>query len=138
MDYAHISWHKNCIPIGMGEYSKRFGNLGESIASAYLKDNGYRVLDSNFRSNQGEIDIIAEEGDVLVFVEVKNYSYRSYGMPLGAVRKGKRESIIHAAKTYLYKNRIRDKNCRFDVVSLYWESMSQRKVELIKDAFRLC
>ena len=121
----------------MGKLSKSLGNLGEDMAVKYLNENGYRVLDRNFRSNQGEIDIIAEDGDVLSFVEVKNYSFRSYGCPLGAVRKSKRENIIHAARTYLYKKNIKDRSCRFDVLSIYWKSIEERTIELIKDAFRL-
>jgi putative endonuclease len=121
----------------VGKLSKDLGNLGESIAVRHLSEIGYKVLERNFRSNQGEIDIIAEDGEVLSFVEVKNYSFRSYGTPLGAVRKSKRENIIHAARTYLYKKNIKDKSCRFDVLSIYWESRGERKIELIKDAFRI-
>jgi len=122
----------------MGKFSKSFGNLGEDIAAGHLKEQGYKVLDRNFRSSQGEIDIVAEETDILVFVEVKNYSFRSFGMPLGAVRKSKRENMIHAARTYLHKKNIKNRFCRFDVLSIYWESSGNRKIELIKDAFRLC
>ena len=121
----------------MGEMSKRIGNFGEDIAANYLRDLGYRLLERNFRSNQGEVDIIAEDGDFLVFIEVKNYSFRSYGMPQASIRKSKRENIIHAARFYLHRRRITDKFCRFDVLTIYWEMEGGRKVELIKDAFRV-
>jgi len=117
----------------MTRTSVDIGRTGENIAADYLESNGYKVIERNFRSQQGEVDIIARDGEFLVFIEVKNYSFRSIGTPLGAVRKSKRESIIHAARTYLYKNNIKDTNCRFDVLSIYNSSQFQ----LIKDAFHV-
>jgi putative endonuclease len=121
----------------MGRQSKQIGQFGEDIAANYLRGLGYVIFERNFRSTQGEVDIIAEDGEVLVFVEVKNYSFRSLGSPYAAVNKNKRENIIHAARTYLYKRKITDKTCRFDVLTICWDESGGRKIELIKDAFRL-
>lgn len=118
---------------GMTKASVDIGRTGEDIAAQYLTNKGYLIIERNFRSQQGEVDIIARDGEFLVFIEVKNYSFRSIGTPLGAVRKSKRESIIHAARTYLFKNKIKGINCRFDVLSIY--NMSQ--FQLIKDAFHV-
>jgi putative endonuclease len=109
------------------------GIQGEDIAARYLSGKGYSILERNFHSQQGEIDIIAKEGQFLVFLEVKNYSFRSFGNPLAAVNKAKRASIVHAARTYLYKNNITGINCRFDVLAIY----NYEKFELIKDAFHV-
>lgn len=117
----------------MNRESVDIGSRGEDIAVQYLRGKGYIILERNFHSQQGEIDIIARDADHLVFVEVKNYSFRSIGSPLGAIRKAKKDSIIHAARTYLYKNNIRGINCRFDVLSI--NNMS--KFQLIKDAFHV-
>ncbi len=121
----------------MGKESKDIGNLGEDMAASYLAEAGYRIIDRNFHSHQGEIDIVAEDGDVLVFIEVKNYSFRSFGPPCSAIRKSKKENIIQTARYYLHRNRITDRSCRFDVLTIYWDSLRERKVDLIKDAFRV-
>ena len=119
----------------MGIESYQQGIKGEEIAENYLLGQGYQILEKNFHSQQGEVDLVAMDRETLVFVEVKNYSFRSYGSPLGAVRKSKRESIIHAARTYLLKNKLRKVNCRFDVVTIYRRPNGSRAVELYKNAF---
>jgi len=119
----------------MSQESQKIGKQGEDQACQYLEQRGFKILERNFHSQQGEIDIIGEDGQFLVFVEVKYYSFRSLGSPLGAVRKSKKESIIHAAQTYLYKNHIHDKNCRFDVLAFFRQPNGSLAVEHIKDAF---
>lgn len=121
----------------MGKESPILGREGEAIAVEYLIENGYKVLDLRFRSQQGEIDIVAKDGDFLVFIEVKTYSMGSIGTPLGAVTRSKKESLVHAAKTYLLKNNIKNINCRFDVLAIYrsWKGLSS--FDLIKDAFHV-
>lgn len=119
----------------MGHESYEQGIKGEEVAAKYLIQQGYRITERNYHSQQGEVDIIARDGNTLVFVEVKNYSFRSYGSPLGAVRKSKRESIVHAARTYLLKNKIHNVDCRFDVVAIYRRANGSRRVELFKNAF---
>ncbi len=119
----------------MGIESYQEGIKGEEAAEKYLIQHGYEILERNYRSQQGEIDIIARDGQFLVFVEVKNYSFRCYGTPAGAVRKNKKQSIIHAAETYLYRNKIKDTYCRFDVITIYRRMDGSRAVELYKDAF---
>jgi len=119
----------------MGKTSKDIGDSGEDKACEYLIQKGFKMIERNFHSQQGEIDIVARDGEFLVFVEVKNYSFRSYGSPLGAIGKNKRKSIIHAAQTYLYKNNIKDTNCRFDVVTIYHKNNGSCAIDYIKDAF---
>ncbi len=115
--------------------SYKLGQAGEDAAERYLKQHGYEILERNYHSQQGEIDLVAREGEFLVFVEVKSYSFRSLGSPAGAVRKGKRESIIHAAQTYLYKQRIRNTYCRFDVLTIYRRLDGSRAIDLYRNAF---
>jgi len=119
----------------MGMESYQQGLAGEEIAERYLSQHGYEIVERNFRSQQGEIDLIAREGDDLVFIEVKNYSVRSYGTPLSAVNKNKRRSIIHAARTFIYRKRIVGTNCRFDVITIYRQPDGSRAIELYKNAF---
>lgn len=119
----------------MGMESYQAGLKGEEIATEYLINLGYKILERNFHSQQGEIDLIAQDKDTLVFVEVKNYSYRSYGSAVGAVRKNKKQSIIHAAQTYIYKNQIKDVYSRFDVLTIFRKYNGQKMIEHYKDAF---
>lgn len=119
----------------MGKISKEIGDEGEEFAYEYLSGKGYAIIERNYRSRQGEVNIIARDGEFLVFVEVKNYSYRSYGSPLGAVRKNKKQSLIHAAETYLYKNRIRDTYCRFDVLTIFNRFDGTSTIDHYKNAF---
>lgn len=119
----------------MGKESKEIGTSGEERSCRYLEQNGFVILERNYHSQQGEIDIIAKDGEFLVFIEVKNYSFRSYGSPLGAIGKSKRQSIIHAAQTYLYKKNIKDTNCRFDVLTIHRKFNGSCVIEHIKDAF---
>ena len=116
----------------MSKESYQLGVTGEDLAVQYLRGKGYIIIERNFHSQQGEVDIIAKDGEILVFIEVKSYSFRSYGYPLGAIRRSKKDSIIHAARTYLYKNNIRNVNCRFDVLAIY----DMKDYQLIKDAFQ--
>jgi putative endonuclease len=119
----------------MGLKSYQTGKEGEEAAEKFLLQQGYEIIEKNFHSQQGEVDIVARQGDFLVFIEVKNYSFRSYGSPLGAVTKSKRQSIIHAAQTYLYKKNIKDTYCRFDVVTIYRRMDGSQAIELYKNAF---
>lgn len=119
----------------MGRESYELGKSGEETAAKYLEQHGYQIIEKNYHSQQGEIDLITRDGSFLVFVEVKSYSFRSLGSPLAAVRKSKRQSIIHAAQTYIYRNRIKDTFCRFDVITLYRRPDGSRAIELYKNAF---
>jgi putative endonuclease len=119
----------------MGMESYKQGIKGEDAAEKYLVQQGYEILERNFHSQQGEVDIVARDGRFLVFVEVKNYSFKSYGSPLGAVRKSKKQSVVHAARTYLYKKNIKNTYCRFDVLTIYRRPNGSRAIELYKNAF---
>ncbi len=119
----------------MGQESKTIGNDGEHQATEYLVGLGWKIIIRNFRSYHGEIDIIAEENDSIVFVEVKNYSGRSYYKPSYSISKAKKNCMIHAAKTYLMKEHIRNKNCRFDVITLYTDISGKKELEHYRNAF---
>ncbi len=121
----------------MSIQSKRLGDEGEQIAYDHLLSLGWQMIERNFHSSQGEVDIIAKDGQFLVFVEVKNYSFASFGTPVGAVRAAKKKSIIHAASTYLHKKNISNVYCRFDVISIYRNFEGKMNIELYKDAFQM-
>ena len=117
----------------MSIQSKLIGKEGEDAACRYIESLGWKVLDRNFCSSQGEIDIVAKDGQFLVFVEVKNYSFASFGTPVGAIRAAKKKSIIHAASTYLHKKNISDVS---GSMSFYLRGLRRKKnIELYKNAF---
>ena len=115
---------------------QQFGKKSERLAAEYLKLNGYRILDTNYRARQGEIDIIARDGGVLVFVEVKARSSRHFGSAKGAVTPAKQRKISMAALEYLKRTGQTDVRARFDVVAID-TAAGKTDIEVVKNAFAL-
>lgn len=107
------------------------GKYGEKLAVEYLSQNGYEMIAVNWRYKYWEVDIIAQDGISLCFVEVKSRLGSQYGVPSEFVDVKKQKNLVQAADAYIdvshYEGEI-----RFDIVSVYLES---NKIELIKDAF---
>lgn len=99
---------------------RSIGNIGEDIAVKWLvKNKNYNILDRNYSTGYGEIDIIAEDGKTLVFIEVKFRNGTDFGYPYEAVNKNKQCRICKAALQYVQKKyNTADINIRFDVVEL--------------------
>ena len=108
---------------------------GETLASNFLKENGYTILTRNYRRRSGEIDIIAMEGDYLVFIEVKTRTGTSHGHPLEAITLRKQRQISKVAQCYLAEKNLFDTAARFDVVSIVMSRNNQAQVEIITNAF---
>ncbi|OGI06354.1 MAG: YraN family protein [Candidatus Margulisbacteria bacterium GWF2_35_9] len=100
----------------MTTISKNIGDSGELLASQYLTEKSYIIRETNYHSKYGEIDLIAQDADTLVFVEVKNYSKSNYISLYNAISKHKQQKIIRTAKKYLLDKQIADMPSRFDVV----------------------
>lgn len=113
------------------------GKRGELLAVDFLKRNGYKILENNFRCRYGEIDIIAMEGKAFAFVEVKTKTNDAFGPPKTAVDLRKQRQLSKAALAYLTQNKLTNHPARFDVVGI---SIIEDKtvVELIRNAFELC
>jgi len=109
------------------------GKEGEKIAAVFLKKNGYRIIETNFRCVLGEIDIIAREKGALVFVEVKTRKSAELGYPEQAVGINKQKKMSQLALWYLQKKNA-DTGARFDVVAITI-STSGNEIKLIKNAF---
>jgi len=116
--------------------NRRIGDMGESLAVTFLKKNGYEIVEQNYRSALGEIDVIARDGGVLVFVEVKARRTDRYGGPKWAVTPQKKRKISMLALEYLKKTGQMDTDARFDVVAIRLFP-NQAGVEIIKNAFEL-
>jgi len=120
----------------MHNRNQRFGQQGESLAARYLKKHGYRILENNYRTPMGEIDIIARDGDTLVFVEVKARRSGRYGPPQAAVTHRKQRRISMAALHYLKTTGRAQARARFDVVAISG-SGKHPEIDIIKNAFEL-
>lgn len=110
------------------------GIEGEAVARRFLEDLGFRIVEKNFRCPLGEIDLIAEEGDVLVFVEVKTRRSARFGTPAEAVHARKQRQILRVAEAYMRERRLRGP-CRVDVVGVEFPGQgTEARVELIRNA----
>jgi putative endonuclease len=116
---------------------KLFGQAGESAAEEYLRRKGYRILARNLRSSLGELDLVAEDGQVLVFVEVKARQTDAFGGAIHAVHHRKQEKLIQLAAQYLARHHIKNRLCRFDVVLLQGSNAVVPQIEHIQNAFEI-
>jgi putative endonuclease len=121
---------------------KELGAKGEEIAVRYLKSRGYRILERNYRIKLGEIDIIAEQGADLVFIEVKTRSDTLFGSPFDSVTAAKQRQLSKVALEYIGKRGGHNRPARFDVVGVQLKSENaarsqDAKIELLKNAFDL-
>ncbi|MBE0415003.1 MAG: YraN family protein [Dehalococcoidia bacterium] len=114
---------------------KELGALGENIAAEYLARLGYVIRERNFRSKEGEIDIIAERDDFLVFVEVRTRRGSSFGTPEESVNAKKKEKLITLAQTYIESHNDLPPSWRIDVVAVELTREGKvSRVELIENA----
>ena len=106
------------------------GRRYESIAEAFLRSQGYEILCRNYRRSFGEIDIIAREGSLLCFIEVKYRRTAGFGMPGEAVDRRKQQRILRVSRAYMYEQFCLDAQVRYDVVEILGD-----KIRVIRDAF---
>lgn len=114
-----------------------FGQEGEKKAARYLQQKGYRIVAKNLRSSLGELDLVAEDGSVLVFVEVKARQTEKFGGAIYAVHRQKQEKLIRLASQYLARHHLTGRMCRFDVVLLQGTTCADSQVDHIKNAFEV-
>ena len=110
------------------------GRAGEALAATFLERNGFKILERNFRFERCEIDLIAEDGDEIVFVEVKARRSSAYGSPEDAVTEEKQEHVYTAAEGYLYVHDIDHRPCRFDVIAIEYHH-GTTEIRHIRNAF---
>lgn len=91
---------------------------GEAFAAAHLKKRGYDILFQNYRALRGEIDIVAKDGERIVFVEVKTRRSLKFGLPQESVTVRKQQQISKIALAYLQAQNLLDAPCRFDVIAI--------------------
>jgi len=113
---------------------RKWGKAGEDLAASFLEQSGLKVLERNFRFERGEIDLIAEEGEELVFVEVKARRSSIFGAPEDAVTEKKQEQVHAVAEGYLFMHDIDNRPCRFDIVAIEYRH-GTAEIRHIRDAF---
>jgi putative endonuclease len=110
------------------------GKKGEKIAAVYLKKSGYKIKELNFRCPLGELDIVASENKVIVFVEVKTRYSQELGYPEEAVSVKKQKKLSQLALWYMQNKKLTDASARFDVVAVTLHP-DKKEIKLIKNAF---
>ena len=114
---------------------KELGDLGEKLARDFLRKRGYRIRETNFRCPQGEIDIVAEHDDYLVFVEVRTRTSLSFGTPEESITASKKEKLVSLALTYLQTHNDLPPLWRIDVVAIELDQRGKAsRIELIENA----
>ena len=121
----------------MSRHNLDFGKSSENAAGIYLRAQGYKILEVNYRNKLGEIDIVAQEAKTVCFIEVKSRSSVRRGLPQEAVNKHKQYKISRCALIYIKERRLFEQSCRFDVLAIIKDRENQLSFELIKDAFEL-
>ena len=120
--------------------TQNIGQAGEKAACKYLKKHGYKILECNYKCYSGkmvgEIDIVAQKGDTIYFVEVKTRKNEEFGLPCEAVTKSKQHKLIRTAYTYIAEHHL-DCNYSFDIVEAFHNDKKIVSVRHIPGAFTL-
>lgn len=120
----------------MAKQNLVLGKSGENIAVDLLKEEGYKILATNFRTKLGEIDIVAKDKDTLCFIEVKTRCSDRFGLPFEAISASKQRQISKVALLFLKEKNLLGKKARFDVVSVSF-AKDFPKINVLKNAFDL-
>ncbi|MCP9448504.1 MAG: YraN family protein [Nitrospira sp.] len=113
----------------------RFGRASELMAEQFLRAKGYRILERNLRTSLGELDLVADDGGVLVFVEVKARATEAFGGALLAVGRRKQEKLVRLASQYTAQRRLSDRRCRFDVIAVQGDPAQGGRIVHLENAF---
>jgi putative endonuclease len=118
-------------------FNKDIGCFGEDLSINYLIDNGYYILEKNYRNKIGEIDIICKKNNLLIFVEVKSRYTNDYGFPIESVTYYKRRKIIKVSMLYVILNKYNNFNIRYDVIEVFFNKNNEFfNINHTTDAFR--
>jgi len=111
------------------------GLLGEQLASLYLQRKGFKILERNLSNRLGELDLVAQRQDLLVFCEVKTRTNREFGEPFEAVTPFKQKRLKRLAEGYLARHDLFFESVRFDVISILLADREKTRIEHIENAF---
>jgi len=118
------------------EARRALGRKGEVAARTYLERRGVRILVANYTCAAGEIDLIGQEREALLFIEVKTRTSEAFGPPHLAVHQRKQQQIVRAAQWFLAERRLPEIACRFDVLAVTFPNEEEvPRVQWVRDAF---
>lgn len=118
-------------------FNKDIGTFGEELSIQYLINNGYYILEKNYRYKRGEIDIICRKKNLLIFVEVKSRYTNSYGFPIESVTYYKQKQIIRISMLYIILNKYNNFNVRYDIIEVFFNNNNELfNINHTADAFR--
>lgn len=120
---------------GKCQNKRATGKMAEEIATVFLQEKGFKILEKNFHCHFGEIDLIIERDNYIIFVEVKARSSKSFGLAQEAVTIKKQKKILNVAMWYLMKNNAVEKFFRFDVIAMHQQANGQYDIQHIENAF---
>ena len=120
----------------MTDSNRHIGKKAEDFACEYLLNKGWEILDRNYYSGHSEVDIIADNGTCIVFLEVKMRSSTKFGHPLEQVTQTKVDHIFKAAENWISEKNLHESPLRFDVISIIKEKNKPLVIEHTPDAFR--
>ena len=121
----------------MSCYNKTIGNYGENLSLKHLIKNNYKILDTNFRTSYGEIDIVATINNIIVFLEIKSRYTDSFGKAIESITYYKQKQIIKLTKYYIHRYNLYNYNVRYDIIEVYFNNRNNLyKLNHIIDAFR--
>jgi putative endonuclease len=115
--------------------NKETGGYGERLAAEFITNLGYEIILKNYVYGKGEVDIIANDNEILVFIEVKYRKNLEYGRPELQITKSKQHQIKRVALGYLFEHDIRDTQCRFDVIAILHLPETDPEINHIINAF---
>jgi len=114
---------------------KNVGDKGEDIAVDFLLGKNLKIVERNYRYGHGEIDIIAKDNEILVFVEVKTRKNLEFGSPESAITRSKQGQIRKIAEAYLFEKNVRDTDCRIDIIAILLKQNLPPEINHIENAF---
>lgn len=116
------------------KHNQRVGKWGEEVASAYLAQRGCEIITRNARTPYGEIDIVAKQGEIIIFVEVKTRTSNKMGLPEESITARKRQHMLAAAEHYAMENEI--DHWQIDVIAIEGKPGSTPKITHFEDSLR--
>jgi len=117
--------------------SKELGRVGEEMAIVFLLQQGYSIVEQNYRNDLGELDVVAYDKDVLCFIEVKTRQDDEKGSPFEAITRSKQRKLFHMAQSYLKHKQIKETAARFDVIGIQLDLPEESQVKIVKNAFEM-
>ncbi len=114
---------------------KQLGQEGEHLAEAFLLKKGYRIIERNYRTPLGELDLIAEQNRVICFIEVKTREDSRYGLPQESITPRKQRKLTKSALVYLKEHHLLEREARFDIVAICPNKEDPHRIYLIQNAF---